>query len=641
MLNDEQRKAIQTTEGRVLILAGAGSGKTSVITHRIAHLIKNLNTLPSSILGLTFTNKAAAEMRKRVADMIDPNLAKQVTLCTFHSFCMQILRKEIHKLGYTRDFSIYDERDVRRLLNHLVREELGVEGDLPSLDPTYEAISLAKNKALTAEEMKGDALSKKLYGRLQTVMRAYNAVDFDNLLYLTLQLFEEHPDVLSKYQTRFRYIMIDEYQDTNPIQYRLAKLLSASHHNLCVVGDDDQAIYGWRGAEIKNILQFESETVVKLEQNYRSTPTILTAANTVIRHNQQRHIKQLWSSKEPGDLIEVFHAPNDLDEAAAVVLRMIGYQKNHHIPWKEMAILYRSNLLARPFELALMQASWQAPGDQTEWRRGIPYETFGGTEFTERAEIKDIAAYLRVILNPLDQEAILRIINVPRRGISDQALDKLTQKNRDQKVPLWKVLQEVGELDGLSDRALKGIRHFMEIIEKGREKFASPPFDQGLRWLLETIQYKKAIEEEVKSEKAREYKMENVEAFVQASKNFTDLQEFLGTMVLDDPQFSHRSETRDNKVSLMTFHSAKGLEFTVCFLVGLEDQIMPHEKSLAENGLEEERRLMYVAMTRAKKYLTLSMSRQRKRYGKDVNMTPSRFLFEIPKELIKVTSWKG
>jgi superfamily I DNA/RNA helicase len=639
MLNDQQRKAIHATEGRVLILAGAGSGKTSVLTHRIVHLIKNLNIHPASILGLTFTNKAAAEMRKRVADLINPALAKQVTLCTFHSFCMQILRKEIHKLGYTRDFSLYDERDVRRLLNHLVREELGVEGDLPSLDPTYEAISLAKNKAHTPEEMEGDKMSKQLYGRLQTVMRACNAVDFDNLLFLTLQLFEEHPDILAKYQDRFRYIMIDEYQDTNPIQYRLAKLLSASHNNLCVVGDDDQAIYGWRGAEIKNILQFESETIIKLEQNYRSTPTILAAANTVIRHNQQRHIKELWSSKEPGDLIEVFHAPNDLDEAAAVVLRMIAYNKNHQIPWKEMAILYRSNLLARPFELALMQASWQAPGDKTEWRRGIPYETFGGTEFSERAEIKDLAAYLRVIVNPLDQEAILRIINVPRRGISDQALDKVTQKNRDQKLPLWKVLQEVNELDGLSDRALKGIRHFIEIIEKGREKFAQPPFDEGLRWLLETINYKKAIEEEVKSDKAREYKWENVQAFIQSSKAYTDLQEFLGTMVLND--FSHREETRDNKVSLMTFHSAKGLEFTVCFLVGLEDKIMPHEKSLAEGGLEEERRLMYVAMTRAKKHLTLSMSRQRKRYGKDVNMNPSRFLFEIPKELIKVVSWKG
>ncbi|MBS0649004.1 MAG: ATP-dependent helicase [Verrucomicrobia bacterium] len=639
MLNDQQRKAIHTTDGRVLILAGAGSGKTSVITHRIAHLIKNLNTPPTSILGLTFTNKAAEEMRTRVAGMINPSLAKQVMLCTFHSFCMQILRKEIHKLGYTKDFSLYDERDVRRLLNHLVREELGVDGDLPSLDPTYEAISLAKNKAQTPDEMEGDKMSKELYGRLQTIMRAYNAVDFDNLLYLTLQLFEEHPEVLTKYQTRFRYIMIDEYQDTNPIQYRLAKLLSASHNNLCVVGDDDQAIYGWRGAEIKNILQFESETVIKLEQNYRSTPTILTAANTVIRHNQQRHIKELWSTKEPGDLIEVFNAPNDQDEAAAVVMRMIAYNKNHKIPWSEMAILYRSNLLARPLELALMQACWEKEG---QWRRGIPYQTFGGTEFSERAEIKDLAAYLRVISNPQDQEAILRIINVPRRGISDQALDKITQHSRTQKQPLWKVLHEVSELDGLSDRALKGIRHFIEIIEQGREKFAHPAFDEALRWLLETINYRKAIEEEVKSDKAREYKWENVEAFVQTSKEYTDLQEFLGTMALDDNQFSQREEAgRENKVNLMTFHSAKGLEFTLCFLVGLEDQIMPHEKSMAEGGLEEERRLMYVAMTRAKRYLTLSMARQRKRYGKDVNMTPSRFLFEIPKELIKVTSWKG
>jgi DNA helicase II / ATP-dependent DNA helicase PcrA len=639
MLNEQQRKAIRTTEGRLLILAGAGSGKTSVITHRIAHLIKNLNTPPTSILGLTFTNKAAQEMRKRVADMIDSAMAKQVTLCTFHSFCMQILRKEIHKLGYTRDFSLYDERDVRRLLNNLVREELGVDGDLPSLDPTYESISLAKNKAQTAEEMEGDNMSKQLFTRLQTLMRAYNAVDFDNLLCLTLQLFEEHPDVLSKYQTKFKYIMIDEYQDTNPTQYRLAKLLSAAHNNLCVVGDDDQAIYGWRGAEIKNILQFESETVIKLEQNYRSTPTILAAANTVIRHNQERHRKELWSSKEAGDMVEVFNAPNDTDEAAAVVMRMINFNRNHKIPWDEMAILYRSNLLARPFELALMQAAWEKDG---QWRRGIPYQTFGGTEFSERAEIKDLAAYLRVIINPQDQEAILRIINVPRRGISDQALDKITQKSRIQNLPLWKVLQEVYEEDGLSDRALKGVQSFIQIIEMGKEKFANLPLDESLRWLLEIINYKKAIAEEVKSDKARDYKWENVEAFVQTSKEYTDLQEFLGTMALDDNQFTRKKEAGlENRVNLMTFHSAKGLEFTSCFLVGLEDQIMPHEKSMAEGGLEEERRLMYVAMTRAKRHLILSMARQRKRYGKDVNMNPSRFLFEIPKELIKVTSWKG
>lgn len=634
MLNHEQQKAILTTEGRVLILAGAGSGKTSVITHRIAHLIKNLNVPPSAILGLTFTNKAAQEMRKRVAGMVDPQLAKQVSLCTFHSFCMQVLRKDIDKLGFTKDFTIYDERDVKRLLNHLVREELAHDGDLPSLDPTLEAISLAKNRAETAEEMQADPFSKQLYGRLETVMRAYNAVDFDSLLTLTFQLFRDHPDVLSKYQSRFRYIMIDEYQDTNPIQYRLAELLCQQHNNLCVVGDDDQAIYGWRGAEIRNILQFQSQVVIKLLQNYRSTPTILQAANSVIRNNEERHAKELWSSKDRGDLIEVFHAPTEKDEADAVVTRMILYHKTHQIPWSDMAILYRSNLLARPFEIALMQAAWEKDG---EWRRGIPYQVFGGTEFSERSEVKDLAAYLRVILNPLDQEAILRIINVPRRGISDQALDKLTQKSRSQNLPLWKVLQEADEL---SDRALSGIRQFLKIIEEGREKFSKPPFDEALRWLIETIQYKKAIQEEVKSDKARDYKWENVEAFIQASQEQTNLHEFLETLALDTDHFQRRLETgNENRVNLMTFHSAKGLEFSLCFLVGLEDQIMPHERSLSEGGLEEERRLMYVAMTRAKKNLVISMARTRKRYGKELKMNPSRFLFEIPKELIKVNSW--
>lgn len=633
MLNEEQKKAIQTTEGRVLILAGAGSGKTSVITHRIAYLIKNLNVAPSAILGLTFTNKAAQEMRKRVGSLIDAPLAKHVVLTTFHSFCMQVLRKDINKLGYTKDFTLYDERDVHRLVNHLVREELSHDGDLPSLEPTLEAISWAKNRAQTPEEMEGDNLSKKLYGKLQTVMRTYNAVDFDSLLSLTLQLFEKHPAVLSKYQTRFRYIMIDEYQDTNPVQYRLAQLLSQMHHNLCVVGDDDQAIYGWRGAEIKNILQFESKTIIKLLQNYRSTPTILQAANGVIRHNEERHEKELWSSKAAGDKIQVFHAPTEQDEADSVVMRMIWYHKTHHIPWSEMAVLYRSNLLSRPFEIALLQAAWE----EGTWRRGIPYQIFGGTEFSERTEIKDLAAYLRVILNPLDQEAILRIINVPRRGISDTSLDKLTQHSRTHNLPLWQVLQQTHDL---SDRALAGIQQFISIIEQGREKFSHPPFPDALRWLVDTIHYRKAIQEEVKSEKARDYKWENIEAFIQTSQDFTDLSQLLETLSLDGPQFQrHTAATHENRVNLMTFHSSKGLEFTLCFLVCLEDQIMPHEKSVAERGLEEERRLMYVAMTRAKHHLILSMARKRKRYGKDANMNPSRFLFEIPSDLLNLVTW--
>ncbi len=638
MLNEHQLKAIQTTEGHVLVLAGAGSGKTSVITHRIAYLIKEKNVAPTSILGLTFTNKSAEEMRKRVASMVDPSLAKQVILSTFHSFCMRVLRKDIDKLGYTKDFSIYDEKETKRLLNQLVREELGHDGDLPSLDPTIAAISQAKNKAQTPDQMEGDAMSKNLYGKLQTTMRAYNAVDFDNLLFLTLRLFEEHPEVLAKYQDRFHYIMIDEYQDTNLVQYRLAKLLSGKHKNLCVVGDDDQAIYGWRGADIKNILQFEADTVIKLEQNYRSTPVILEAANSVIRHNSERHSKQLWSTQLPGKPIEIFHAPSDEEEAKAVVERMLWYHQNENIPWNEMAVLYRSNLLARPIEMALMNAAWNKNG---AWRRGIPYRIFGGTEFAERAEVKDLAAYLRVMTNPQDQEAILRIINVPRRGISDQTLDKLTQKNRLEKIPLWDVIENASEEDGLSDRAVKGIVQFLEIIKQGKEKFASPPYNDALRWLVDTINYRKAINEEVKSEKAREFKWENVEALIRSSETYTDLQEFLGTLSLDDHSFGQGEKTNQTShVNLMTFHSAKGLEFTLCFLIGLEDQIMPHEKSIAERGLEEERRLMYVAMTRAKKHLVISMARHRLRHGKQVAMTPSRFLFEIPQNLVQMRTYK-
>lgn len=639
MLNKDQQQAIETTEGHVLVLAGAGSGKTSVITHRIAYLIQKKQVAPSSILGLTFTNKAAQEMQKRVALMIGASVAKQVTLSTFHSFCMQVLRKDINKLGYTKNFSLYDERDTLRLLNQLAREELGCDGDLPSLDPTLALISQAKNKAQMPDELEGDPLSKSLYGQLQTTMRAYNAVDFDNLLFLTLRLFEEHPQVLAKYQERFHYIMIDEYQDTNLVQYRLSKLLSGKNRNLCVVGDDDQAIYGWRGADIKNILQFEADTVIKLQQNYRSTPTILNAANHVIRNNSTRHTKELWSTQEPGRPIEIFHAPTEEEEAEAVVQRMIWYHQNENIPWNEMAILYRSNLLSRPFEMALMHTSWNKDG---AWRRGIPYQIFGGTEFAERREVKDLAAYLRAMINPQDQEAILRIINVPRRGVSDQSLDKLTQKNRQEKLPLWSVLENATEDDVLSNRALSGIKQFLHLMEEGKKRLSSEPLKDTLRWLVETTHYQqKTIEEEVKSDKAREFKWSNVEALIQSAESYTDVQEFLSTLSLDDNAFAYKTKSAPAaQANLMTFHSAKGLEFTLCFLVGLEDQIMPHERSLLEGGLEEERRLMYVAMTRAKKHLVISMARSRNRMGKLISTTPSRFLLEIPKELMQVRSFK-
>lgn len=662
-LNPEQQRAVKTTKGRVLILAGAGSGKTSVLAYRIAHLILEEKVEPDAILGLTFTNKAAQEMRERVGKIVSKKIAHRVTLSTFHSFCMHVLRKEIHHLGYTSNFTLYDEKDTRRLSMQMARHILEHEGEMPSLESSLSKIAYAKCRGLSIEETMPEKrdwheqFSCDLFGKLKTCMRAYNAVDFDSLLSLTVQLFEEHPHVLAEYQKRYRYIMIDEYQDTNPVQYQLAKLLSSAHQNLCVVGDDDQSIYGWRGAEIKNILQFESTTVIKLEQNYRSTPTILNAANAVIANNAERHHKQLWSNTDAGELITLFHAPTEPDEANSVVQRMVRLHKEKNIPWREMAILYRSNILSRSIELALMQAVWEKEG---KWIRGIPYEVFGGTEFNERAEIKDLMAYLRVISNPLDQEALLRIINVPRRGISENTLDILTKHNRTEEVSLWSVLQEIGSstilpavAEGLSDKAINGIKTFVRIITEAQTRFATPPLHDSLSWLIDEIDYKKAIIDDVKSEKMRDFKWENVAHCVDALSIYEEEQislgqeseisliHFLNTSMLDQEKLVRKDkEQKEDKVNLMTFHSAKGLEFTACFLIGLEDHIIPHEKSLMETGLEEERRLMYVAMTRAKKHLTLSMARQRKKMGKEISTTPSRFLFEIPKELLRITSWQ-
>ncbi len=530
------------------------------------------------------------------------------------------------------------------------------------MEKTFEKIAFAKCRGLSWEEGLRekadlhDTFSADLYHRLQTCMRAYNAVDFDSLLSLTVQLFEEHPEVLEHYQDRYQYIMIDEYQDTNPIQYRLARLISNKHNNLCVVGDDDQSIYGWRGAEIKNILEFESETVVKLEQNYRSTPTILQAANAVISHNAKRHDKQLWTTAETGEQITLFHAPTELEEAQSVVQRMVQLRKEKNIPWQQMAILYRSNILSGPFERALMQAVWENEG---KWVRGIPFEVFGGTEFFERAEIKDLIAYLRVIANPMDQEALLRIINIPRRGISDQTLDLLTQFNRQRDVPLWHLLEQIASplssdlKNDLSDKAVAGIGAFVAIIKNAQMQFKNPPLNEAFANLIDAIDYKKAIVDDAKSEKMRGFKWENVTHCLDAMAIYEQematleqnsqisLSHFLSSTTLDKDRTPQRNlAQKEDKVNLMTFHSAKGLEFTACYLVGLEDHIIPHEKSLALTGLEEERRLMYVAITRAKQFLTLSMAKKRKKMGKEISTSPSRFLFEIPKELVRLTSWQ-
>jgi len=659
LLNPHQRQAVEMVNGRLLILAGAGSGKTRVLTLRMAYLIHINGIHPKSIVGLTFTNRAAAEMRHRLSSYVDLQASGQVTLCTFHSFCMQVLRHDIESLGYTTKFSLYDEQDVQRLINLIARDILHQEGELPSLAPTLAAIRQAKNKGLTPEQLKEetwhDTFAKEVYQRLQASMRAYNAVDFDNLMGLTVELFERFPLILEKYQERYRYIMIDEYQDTNPIQYRLASLLASKYHNLCVVGDDDQSIYGWRGADVNNILLFDQATVIKLEQNYRSTNYILRAANAVIKNNRQRHDKALWSDKGEGELIEIFHSPNEIEEAQAVVKRIVKLKETRGLRWRDIAILYRSNALSRQFELALMKHTWK---NGQQWIQGIPYEVVGGVEFYERREVKDLCAYMRSIVNPLDQEALLRIINQPRRGIGEETLDQLTSYNRQNNLPLWEVLKGVVQRDirfmhlALHSKAMKGLQDFIFTLEEAKDRFETGALADTLRWLIQRIDYQRAIKEEVKSQQMRDFKTENVQEFVNSLAEFDaqaqlhpelggSLATFVANLALDNQMMQANKRRRhDDHVNLMTFHSAKGLEFPACFLVGLEDHIIPHEKSLKETGLEEERRLMYVAITRAREHLTLSMAQQRNRMGKESVSRPSRFLFEIPKDLLRVTDWR-
>ncbi|MEN9654978.1 MAG: hypothetical protein RL235_1090 [Chlamydiota bacterium] len=645
-LNEPQKQAVTTTRGRILVLAGAGSGKTRVITYRVAYLIAT-GVPPESILCLTFTNKAAKEMRDRVKTLIGSDQGSKVTLSTFHSFCLHLLRKEAEKLGFTKDFSLYDERDIERLIQQIVRDMLGHVGELPSLGPIRAALTQAScHGSWDDKALPKDLFSKELFHRLQATLRAYNAVSFDTLISLALRLFNEHPDVVSKYQHQFQYVMIDEYQDTNHSQYQLVERLVASHNQLCVVGDDDQSIYGWRGAKVRHIVEFQADCVIKLEQNYRSTSVILDAANALIGHNTSRVGKKLWSKKRSEKGIEVFTAPTDIDEAQGIITRLLAKKEALGLAWKDIAILYRSNALSRNLELALMQAPWKS---DKGWIRGIPYEIFGGLEFSERSEIKDLFAYLRVIANPLDQEALLRIANVPRRGVSDLLLDKVTQENRLEKRPLWDLFLEIASGKKTypeHTKGMSGIRQLVELIETATRRFAVGSLADSLHWLVETIHYKKAIEEEVKSEAMRAYKWENIQECITALRRFEEaegarLQQFVTEVALaTQTHLPSDKKGQTDAVQLMTLHSAKGLEFPLVFIAALEDHLLPHEKSVVETGVEEERRLFYVGLTRAEKEVVLSMARSRMRMGKIEPSSPSRFLFEIPKALLEVTPWR-
>lgn len=633
-LNKEQALAVQTTDGPMLILAGAGSGKTKVLTCRIAHLLQQ-GVAPYRILAITFTNKAAAEMRERV-DRMAGEAAKDVWLFTFHAFCARLLRRDIDKLeGYGNNFAIYDTSDAQNVVKQVLKE---MNLDEKRFQPAgiCARISSAKNQLLSPidyAKAANDFYEEKaaqIYASYQEKLRQNNALDFDDLLLLTVQLLQENAEVREKYQDKFQYIMVDEYQDTNHVQYLLTKLLAGKHRNICVVGDADQSIYGWRGADIQNILDFEKDypdaKLIKLEQNYRSTQVILDAANAVIENNTGRKPKNLWTDNGTGREITYFQAMDERDEARFVIEQLQRLQQEENMRLGDMAVLYRTNTQSRVFEEMLIKS-------------GISYNMVGGTKFYERKEIKDIMAYLRVIFNPNDSLSLLRIINVPRRGIGDATLGRLQAYAAENGLHLFEVLSNAAAVPGLNSRFVGKLDELSGIIFELMSEAEEVPVKQLIEDVmqrtgyLEDLQLSKNVQDQSRVDNLMEL-LSVAEDFAKGGEENT-LENFLANVALvsdiDD------AELGEDAVTLMTLHSAKGLEFPVVFLAGMEEGIFPHARTLMdEEEIEEERRLCYVGITRAEKYLFMSNARIRTIHGYTKPSLPSRFLQEVPRGLLHI-----
>lgn len=633
MLNPQQRLAAETLEGPVLILAGAGSGKTRALTCRVANLMAH-SVAAYHILALTFTNKAAKEMKERIAALVGDQ-ANDAWISTFHSTCAKILRRDIEKLGgYTRSFVIYDDDDQGAVLKEILKRQ-NIDDKLLPIRELKAKISDAKNKLMSPDEWFDHSDRDFRCQQIHTVFVEYearlktlNALDFDDLLVKTLELLVDHPPVLDVYRKRFQYVMVDEYQDTNYAQYMLVKLLTDQSRNLCVVGDDDQSIYGWRGADIHNILDFEKDypdaTVIKLEQNYRSTANILDAANQVIAHNSGRKEKKLWTEQGEGDPIRLFDAGDEREEAAWVADR-IRQLNRHGEPYGNMAILYRTNAQSRVLEEMLM-------------RSAIPYKVFGGQKFYDRKEVRDVIAYLRVVVNPADDVSLRRIINVPKRAIGDSTVQELMNHAQQNNMPLYSALSDVP--DSLSARPKKCVSDFFMLMTMLLALKETMPLEEFVSTLVEKTgllaQYQKEDTEEARSrvENIQEF-MGAVSEYAKATENAT-LEDYLEnvSLVTDLDQ----QEDERGYVTLMTLHSAKGLEFPDVFMTGLEEGIFPSARSLMdETKMEEERRLCYVGITRAKKELYLSSSRSRMIFGQTRRNPPSCFLDEIDPNVMDET----
>ncbi|PIE20397.1 MAG: DNA helicase Rep [Neptuniibacter caesariensis] len=639
-LNPRQKEAVEYISGPLLVLAGAGSGKTSVITRKIAYLINQCGIAAHNIAAVTFTNKASREMKERVTALLEGKQAKGLTVATFHNLGLTIIKRECKTLGFKPGFSIFDNQDTKALLKDLM---LHHDEDADQVDFVQGQISNWKNDMLTPKQalaqaqLPQDILAARAYEVYEQHLRAYNAVDFDDLILVPVRLFTEQPAVLERWQNRLRYLLVDEYQDTNLSQYRLVNLLVGHRGALTVVGDDDQSIYAWRGARPENLHQLQTDypslKIVKLEQNYRSTSRILKAANTLIANNPHIYEKTLWSEMGMGDPIRVIHTRNEDNECERIATEITDLHLRKGVQFRDMAILYRGNFQARLLEMKLQHYQ-------------VPYNLNGGTSFFARAEIKDLMSYLKVLVNPDDDNAFLRIINLPRREIGPSTLQKLGQYSVERQVSMFNACDELGLEKVMPANAVERLRRFCRWMQHIYRQCHSGDPIAAIHEMIRDIDYEGWIAQNSSSEAMAEKRMQNVWFLVDSLKATLErlqeddpeagIQEAINRLILIDMLDRQEEEDDSNRVQLMTLHASKGLEFPYVFLMGMEEELLPHRNSIETDNIEEERRLAYVGITRAKQCLTITLAKQRKQYGEVLDCMPSRFLDELPSEDLEV-----
>lgn len=642
-LNDRQREAVEYVGGPLLVLAGAGSGKTSVITTKIAYLIKVCGIKAHRIAAVTFTNKAAREMKERVTKLVQGSDSRGLTVSTFHNLGLTIIRKEHKTLGYKAGFSLFDDQDTKSLIKDLMHKDFQTDAEIiglvQSMISNWKSDLIEPEQALGLAENDKESLAAAVYREYDRHLQAYNAVDFDDLIRLPVRLLRDNPEVLERWQNKIHYMLVDEYQDTNVSQYLLVKLLIGFRGALTVVGDDDQSIYAWRGARPENLVKlgedFPSLRIVKLEQNYRSTSLILRAANTLIANNPHVYEKTLWSEMGAGEQIRVISCRNEDAESERVVTEILTNRIKQNASYKDFAILYRGNHQARLLEIKLQAFQ-------------VPYKISGGTSFFARHEIKDIMGYLKLLVNPDDDNAFLRVINMPRREIGPSTLEKLGTYANQRHISMFKACSELGLEQTMSEKQVEKLGRFNHWLEKTRQRCYQDDSISAIREMIHDIDYEGWLHQNSSSPQVAERRMSNVWILVdslqdtltrmQEDNDEAGIEDAISRLVLRDMLEQQEQEDDSDRVQLMTMHSSKGLEYPHVYIIGMEEDLLPHRNSIDDGNIEEERRLAYVGITRAKRTLALTFAQQRKQYGEMMNCTPSRFLDELPPDDL---AWEG